>query len=81
MNGLSAVLHKVPAAKSIKDNRDITLAHQEGPTMELGEKGTGSFERLKDTLFTDNLLAHYDPSLELGIAIAVRDQLPVSQRH
>ena len=26
------------------------------------------FERLKDPLFTDNVLAHCDPSLELGIS-------------
>ena len=63
-----------------------------------GKKEQESSERLKDLLGTDNVLAHYDPSLEQGIAcdasevgigavfftampMAVRDQLPMSQRH
>ena len=32
-----------------------------------GKEEQEAFERLKDLLFTDNVLAHYDPSLELGL--------------
>ena len=34
---------KVPATTSFNDKRTNVYAHQEGPTMELVKKGTGSF--------------------------------------
>ena len=58
--GLSAVLHKVPAAKST-----IT---RKGQQWNWGIEEQEAFERLKDLLCTDNVLAHYDPALELGIS-------------
>ena len=36
--------------------------------MDLGKEEQEAFERLKDLLYTDNVLAHHNPSLELGIS-------------
>ena len=36
--------------------------------MEMGQIGQKAFGRLNNLLFTSNVLAHYDPFLELGIS-------------
>ena len=42
-----------------------------GQQWKWGREEQKGFERLKDVLCTDNVLAHYDPSLELGISYDV----------
>ena len=41
-HGFSVILHKFPASTSVNNNGGIAQAHQNGPTMEMEQKGTGS---------------------------------------
>ena len=39
---LSAILHKIPAAISVDNNKAIAQAYQKQPTMEMGQRGMRS---------------------------------------
>ena len=68
---------------------------RKGQQWNWGKGEEEDFEGLKDLLCKNNILAHYDPSLDwtslvnlelllyffAAIIMAVRDQFPVSQRH
>ena len=42
--------------------------NRKGQQWNWGKEEQETFERLKDLFYTDKVLAHYDPSMELGIS-------------